>query len=240
MSLLIPIAYAADVLIFSDSFTVDPDNVALEDHAGMETGTSWTVKIQNTCGPSCLNIDENDDFVACDDAGLNNGAAYTAQDSYSTANYYVQVDNPAMDTGDDYSWLFIRFAGVNDFYTLRYVTGAGQLFKATSATGAFLPLESQQSDAGIADGEIMYLEGDGTTISWGFGDRSAETHTEVSSVTDTSHSSAGEGGLGMGDIFVDGSDCGSSEMDNFKVYTTTAAPPAVTEKVNRDFFHAFP
>lgn len=218
----INVALAADTLVFNDAFTAT-DGTAITSHTP-NTGTSW-VEVIDVDGAQDILINSN--LADASDCGLSDGILVRANATYNSADYYVQMSNPTVDTGDDTTVIAIRIQDANNMYAMHYIDGQGILYE--KVTGTWTALESVQSNANITSGNIIYLEANGSTISWGYGDRNAGTHTEITSLTDTSISAAGYGGFGFGAVINASNDCSAQQVDNFAVYEIDAGTTDYTQ-----------
>jgi len=211
-------------LIFEDTFTRS-STANLENHTPVSTGDSWTAVVENGCSGDCLKIISFNDYVRCDEAGSRDGAVYTADVTYASADYVVEALMVNVDTNDDYTWMAARIQDASNMYAVRILEGEGILFKRVA--GTWSSIGSNIIDERIERGVTIYIRVVGDTISWGIGRLSVNTGEELDSVTDTSHSDAGKAGFGMGDVGENSDDdCSGQKIDNFRVYTTVVAAAA--------------
>lgn len=201
-------------VIFSDTFT-EASNLTLASHTP-DTGTSWTQLIATGTD---LAIDAGTDTLDASVAtgGLSDGALYTADATYSTADYEAQVTAVVADTGDDPCILAVRIQDANNMYAVRFNNTDCQLYKLVASTWSTVGT----AGAGVADGSVVKLQIIGTTLKF------FDDGVEIKSETVSDHSGAGKAGIGMGALMIAGDDMSSQEMDSFSV-NTLAATAAVT------------
>lgn len=214
----------ADTVNFNDTFTAGADQ-NLDAHTP-DTGTSWT-QVINT-GTVDLRVVASSDNLQAGDCGLNDGAAYTADATYSGADYYAQVTMTTGDTLDDYNYIGVRVEADGDGYWLRFNNNVilsedlAQIHKRVAGSWSTVgsPAGSQ-----IANGSVVKFEIIGSAL------KVYDDGAEIISTTDTSITAAGKAGIGMGDIgAVSGADCSTQVLDNFSVTVieaaATPAPPS--------------
>lgn len=202
--------------IFSDTFTESTDT-ELSAHTP-DTGTSWTKVVGIVAGStdtgsgSDLGIEESTDTLhataSTTGAGDADGAIYSADATYSSANYEAEVVSTAGDTDDDYSIIAVRMADTNNFYAFEWTTGAGKLWKRVAGTDTQLGTDT----GGVADGEKVTLRCFNNTITVFIAGQVAIE------VEDESLSAAGKAGLGMGGAITVTGDVSAQQLDSFNVY----------------------
>lgn len=206
-------------LIFSDTFTEDV-NTTLASHAP-DTGTSWTRLIGFGIGTPTLTASGTSNRVIGAGGSLSNGVIYTADTTYSTANYEVSCVMSVGDTADDKSHLLARIQDSDDFYAVQFNTQDGGafdsdgnfLYKVVAGTATQLGTNIGT----ITDGQTVLLGCNGSTI------YVKVNGVEVESVTDTSHAAAGKAGIAMGTTYISGADMSSQALDDFQVNTLSSA-----------------
>ena len=181
-----------------------------------DTGTGWTRIIAYESDLAVLNV-QSSGYVGPPLLG-NVGTLYETDDTMSSADYDVEVTQVNGDTGDDYCYIAARIQGAGDMYVLQWNEDAGSVELWECVGGAWNLLDSTWA-SGIADTSIVKLSVEGTTIK-GYDDA-----TEMFSITNSSHSSAGKAGIGAGDIGLGyiSADLSTQEFDNFTVTVTGAA-----------------
>ena len=201
--------------VFSDFFT-EGSNTVLSSHAP-NVGTGWTrlIEVTNNVengGNSRIGVNGNNDQLRDNGwCGGRDGALYQTNDIIPGANYEVSVSQINGDTDDDYNILAARIQDANNLYAVKWNESDTRLYRRTSASG-WETISSQV--AGISDGSTVTLKVDGTTISV------LDDSSTIISVADTTHSSAGRAGVGMGAVISNGDDCSGQKLDDFSVSTT--------------------
>lgn len=207
--------------IYNDTFTTASDH-DLGVHSP-DTGTSWTKII--AVDTSSMIVQASSDTVI-GFGGLSDGALFTADATYDSANYYVQVTQTVGDSGDDPCILAVRIQDANNMYAVRFNNDASQLYKCVASTWSTVGT----AGAGIANASVVKLDITGTTLTL------YDDGVSIKSATVSDHSLAGKAGLGIGAVILAGDDISSQEMDNFSVVTDTAAAPDVMAP---NFFRLF-
>lgn len=200
--------------IFTDTFT-GADGTAITSHTP-DTGTSWTNLIRN--GGGDMEIATGGATLDCGGIGLNEGALYTADATYDSANYYTQVTAVNADSGDDWCWLAVRIQDASNMYACQFNNDSCQLYKTTTG-GGWVTVGT--AGAGVANGSVAKLDITGTTLTF------YDDGVSVKSETVSDHSSAGKAGLGVGYLFTSTDDGSTQEFDNFSVVTTGGGSPVV-------------
>lgn len=206
--------YTRGTLRFNETFTEAAGTPELSTHTP-DTGTSWSKVIGIIDGSSSLAAGSdlkissaNDRLSAADStAGANDGALYTANGTYDTPDYEVQVTMTTGDTADDVNWLAVRVQDSSNLYAARFNNDSSAIWKKVSGTWTELATGAGIADASIVRlvclGEQIWLEDDGKRII---------------EVRDDSITAAGKAGIGMGDIgAVTGDDVSAQELDAFSV-----------------------
>lgn len=201
-------------LVFSDLFS-STFTTELSNHAPT-LGSGWTRLFEVTDGSynggnSRLAVIGSSDTLQDNGwCGSSDGALYQTDDVMSGANYEVSVTQVNGDTGDDYSTLAARIQDANNMYAFTWNESDGRLYKRVS--GSWTALGAQTS--GIADGSTVVLKVSGTTISI------LDDGVTKRSVTDSTFSSPGRAGVGIGAVTDTSDDCSSQSLDNFAVNLT--------------------
>lgn len=107
--------------IFVDNFT-GVNATLLQNHTP-DTGTSWSSLWQSTAGED-FEITTNQ----CAAKGsTNDGNMYTANNSYPSADYYIQCTLIGLGTAaDDSGYLHVRIQDVDNLYSVRLCDQNGQ------------------------------------------------------------------------------------------------------------------
>jgi len=222
--LLFPLSLLADTVNFEALFTNNTAfGVNLNSYTP-DTGTSFTKVLTRDTAGDHLQARSSDDLgIGSGGCGLNEGVGYTADATYSSADYYVEVTMTDGDDADDYNWIGVRVEADGDGYWLRFngdlVTFA-QLYEASGGGVTWTTLGSA-AGAAIADGSVVKLEVIGSAI------KVYDDGAEIISTTDSTYTAAGKAGVGMGDLTNNGADdCSAQQLDNFKVTVIEAAAPS--------------
>lgn len=192
---------------FYDSFTESGDSTLLSQHEP-DTGSGWTVLIQ-TGTPCELGVDATYDRLGDGECGLSDGALYRTDDLPSSADVEVSVVSVEPDGSDDYNFIACRIQDANNMYAFKWNEDDGQLYKRVSGTWSTLG----SATSGVAADSVVLLSCDGSTIT------AKDDSSTLVSVTDTSITSAGYGGVGMGAIVNGSDDVSNQEMDDFTLET---------------------
>lgn len=180
-------------IIFDDEFD-EVSNTTLENHTPV-TGVGWTRSFESTAFAAGLQCFAGESRAR--PAGSNNseGTFYTANISggYPSANYEVLVDMFNPDSADDYSFMGARasFSGANgsliEGYFAEYTTDASTLWRVSAGSWTLL-------DTGVAvvTGSQLELIVNGTAIDF------YDDGVLTMNATDSTHTLAGEGGIGAG------------------------------------------
>lgn len=203
------------VLLFYDTFTA-PANTLLTSHFP-NTGNSWN---QAWTSGGNLRIESNG---LQHSGGNSDGGIGTANPSPSGNNYAVSALYAVADSGDDTSTLVLRWVDVNNFYSFRWSTTASQSVINKRVGGTCTVLNSAcPSPSG---GQTIRFEASGNTLSVYYNNVLACT------ATDTSLTSPGTGGAGIGATPCDiNNDVSAQRLDNFNMSETTTSsnsPPTI-------------
>lgn len=185
-------------IIFNDTFTETGDTL-LESHVP-DIGTSWTIIVSNGPGTGQMKVDAASDTVYGEGPNSVGGAWYTADVTYSTANYEVEGTlNPGGNFGATRTlWLGCRYQNVggHDGYGAWIEEAAGandiQLYKFDN--GVSMKLSSTE-DTNPTDADIFTLVCNGTSISL-----KKNGSNVINPITDSTHSQIGKAFVGNGDI----------------------------------------
>ncbi len=214
----VPLANA-DTIIFNDTFT-ETVNVSLPSHTP-DTGTSWTkILSRDTAGDQLQALALDNLGIGIGGCGNNEGAGYTADATYSGANYYVEVTMTTGDTADDFDWIGVRLESDGDGYWLRFnndATTFAQVFEVSGGGVTWTALGSAAA-AQIANASVVKLEIIGSNI------KVYDDGVQIISTSDGTYTAAGKAGVGMGDLRNNGTDdCSGQVLDDFKVTIVEAA-----------------
>lgn len=202
----VAVATRVNDIIFSDTFT-EASNTTLASHTP-DTGTSWTQLISN--GTDLVISGANDRLdAAATSGGLSDGAFYTADVTYPSADYSAEVTMVTGDTGDDTNTLGVRVLDANNAYYVIFNEAFATLFKKVGGTIT----ELDDALTVPVNGEVVKLEALGTSI------KVYADDVEILSATDSSLTAAGKAGVGMGDNFDTsrGEDMSDQSLDTFVV-----------------------
>lgn len=211
-------AYAAETLIFSDTFTGD-NGTDLVSHSP-DTGTSWQ-EVVDSNGLSWIEL--RDDNCRANSSGTvsSNSIAYVANPAPSTPDMKVVFTLNAFPTSaDDILLVYARYQDNNNFYSIGIAPDSGDtksvwLQKTVSGvTGDAL----DGGSATIAIGSTITFEVVGTNLTMKVNDV-----TQLSA-TDSAISSAGKAGLHFGayDAWTDADISSLYRVDDFEVYEITS------------------
>ena len=193
---------------FFEDFFTESSNTTLASHTP-DKGTSWTRIINNS---SDLAITASTDTVdaAAATGGLGDGAFYTADVTYPSADYKVEIDMTVGDTGDDSHTLGVRVQDASNAYYVMFNEDYITLFKIVSGTVTEL---DDGTPPTISNGDTVRLEAVGSDIKVYIND------VETLSAVDTSITAAGKGGYGQGETFdaTRGEDLSAQEADHFRI-----------------------
>lgn len=212
---------------FEDHFNVGADT-KLADWTPDTTGTGYTLLERK--GAVCdLYIDSATDDLDAGESSTtggcfsSEGGVIEGDDTMSGANYTVEVTQTNGDTSDDYNWLLCRIADSGNYYIARFNETDTAIYReeGSSCWGS-----GAGAGAGIADGSIVTLDCNGTSI------RLLDDDVENLAFTNSAHAGPGKAGLGMGatDCATLG-DVSAQQLDNF-IVTVSGAPPAERRIVN--------
>lgn len=203
----------SSTLEFEDSFTESGffGTVELGSHTNIESGSGWTriISVDNGSeqGTMSLSVVRNGDYVRNGTCGNNDGSLYRTNDMMSSPDYTVSAQYRNQNSGVAYSIIAARIQDANNMYAFEWSSSAGRLWKRVGGTWS----QIGSNVSGINEPSIVSLQVSGSTISV------YDDGLELLSVTDTSHSSAGYAGIGMGAVITLGADCLSQQLDNFSV-----------------------
>jgi hypothetical protein len=187
----------ADTTIFADAFTGSGDLTA---HTP-DTGTQWTLLL-DTSSPTrkaVLSANKADPDNNQNSAGL----LYTADATYSSADYQVEVRARFPNGGDNWVVLAARIQDSNDFYHVDYSCRSGgeggeaKIFKTVAGSitqlgDTFPGPNGGTSASGTGDLVKFRLVGSELTLLY--------NDVVIGQVDDGTHTGAGSAGLGWGNI----------------------------------------
>lgn len=211
---------------FSDTFT-EASDTDLASHTPT-LGTSWTQVINVGTNLAILASSDTLSAVAAD-GGLSDGALYTADVTYPSADYEAQVTVVTADTGDDKCVLAVRVQDANNMYAVQFNgtnsgTGTDRNIMYKRVAGTWTAVGS--SFAAVADGSVVKLQIIGTALKF------FDDGVEVASATVSDHSAAGKAGIGMGAVIVSGCDMDTQAMDSFSVTDLGTVTPTISKTEN--------
>lgn len=213
--------YAAETLIFSDTFT-DSTGTELSAHTP-DTGTSWQ-EIVDTLPGAFMEVrnDAAPGARANSSGSFNSQAvAYVANPAPSVPDMRVEVTlNQFPTSTDDTAAIIVRVQDADNFYAFFLVTESGtarSVWLQKTLSGVSTALDT---DFGVTieAGDVISLEIVGTTITAKLND------VEILSATDSAISSAGKAGIYLGayDDWADADISSLYRFDDFKVYEITS------------------
>lgn len=193
--------------IISDAFT-DTNGTALQSHTPTTAGSSWT-RI-STLSATGVNLECNSNELDYGNGGLSVTATYTAEGTYSSADYFVSVDSVFTGAADEPVILIARYQDVDNFYALYFNDTYFELHRVLSGTPSIIG-----ADQGgvVSNGVIVKLQCDGDSIT------TYTNSTQRHNVTDSNISSAGKAGISFGDLLYAGDDMTEAIVDDYLVET---------------------
>ncbi len=199
-------------IIFQDTFTESSDTI-LGSHTP-DTGTSWT-NIFQKLGSETLKVNSTDDTCVRETGSTSGGVLYTADVTYSTADYEVYATIESVETTDDYHLILARVQDSNNMYAVEFHEDRFRILKCVS--GSWSILDNADAANILVNGDVVKLKVEGTSIKAYIND------VEKADATDSDITSAGKAGYGMGNVATNGGDMDTQEIDNFNVNTLGAA-----------------
>ena len=197
--------------IFVDNFT-GVDGTLLQNRTSA-SGHTCTLVFQDAAGNDFL-LNASNQLIQ--QGGLNAGMIYSANGTYTSSNYFIQVNMVTLATDNtDPIFLFVRQTDVDNMYAVR-IGGQGgtntcQLYK--KVTGTWTALGSAFNPP--ANGSIIKLEIIGSILTF------YDDGASLATATDTDLTSIGKAGLGAGggaELILSGDDSsGNSVLDNLIV-----------------------
>jgi hypothetical protein len=145
--------------------------------------------------------------------GLSDGVLYTADVTYSSADYIAKITAVTADSGDDPSILAVRIQDSSNMYAVKFNNTDCQLYKKTLGTWSTVGT----AGAGVVDGSVVELKIEGTTLTF------YDDGVSIKSATVSDHSSAGKAGVGMGAVITSGDDMSAQTLDTFEVNTLASS-----------------
>lgn len=173
--------------IFQDSFTEGSDT-ALSSHTP-DVGTSWSL-VWQTGASSKATVIASTDRCRTDATVANSGVMYSADATYSTADYEVSAVISAGWTGTNKLYLIVRMQDQENMYALRIGTGASNTRMYKKVAGTWSAIGSFMTDPSI--GDTVKIRVSGTTLTWYINGTLKDTQTA------SDHSAAGKAGIAMG------------------------------------------
>ena len=204
--------------VIDDKFSGETTLVDLDAHTPDTTGTGWTVLDQTGIRDIRIAGQVGNEF-ASGEPESSDRTLYTAQGTYPSNDYDVEIDLLSVDTADDLAWLLGRVTDSSNYYAAGFVSTAGtDLYLVKKVAGVVTTLGSADTD-GVVNGAVIKLEIRDATK------RVFIDNVQKLSDPDDALTSIGEAGVGMGNVRTAGDDLGGAwEMDNFLV-TDAGAPP---------------
>lgn len=186
----------AAVTVFQDGFSQPSGSIGMN---VPDVGTSYTLLIQITG-----DIDTDGFGAAAANGSTNEGAFYTLDATYPSADYSIKVTQNVSGTLDEQNILAVRVQDSDNMYAVLYNSASSQLYAKMlgtwNAVGA--------SGLGVSDLSTAELDITGLTLRFLIDD-SEELNETVSD-----HSLAGKAGIGMGAIVNAGDDMNAQEWDD--------------------------
>ena len=192
--------------MFSDGFA-EGSTIALASHVPDTTGTSWSVLIQN--GTATMQ-DFLTGVTGAAATVADSGILYTADGTYSTADYEVKVTATATSTADNVAMIAARIQDANNMYLYKFSSTLANniLYKRVAGTWTSLGTASVAAVAG----SVMKLRVVGSNITV------YRDNTLALSVTDPDITGAGKAGIGIGYIQLSTDNASNAwVLDNFTV-----------------------
>jgi hypothetical protein len=176
---------------FSDDCN-DTDGVTLASHTP-DTGTSWTV-IQTTGASGTMNINTNG--CAHTSTSASSGHIYTADGTYSTANYAVQATISRWDAAStQLTWLGCRVVAGIDGYFVGLQDDSQNPDVLLYRSDDSVATQLGTANTGLVATDVVSLECSGSSITV-----KKNGTAIIGPITDATYSAAGEAILGAGDI----------------------------------------
>ena len=213
-------AEAANIFEYSCT-TSDPWILISEDTP--ETGTGWTQEDANSDWVFCYDQDPSDDWFRPGSGGSSTHRLYTADATYPSADYGIQLEGVDFDNGDDSQHLILRFQDMDNYYAVEFSDASPNgchIFKNTTA-GGIEDIASAES-CFAADGSIVKFEIQGSDLKF-YDDGEVKVSGSDSDITAT-----GKAGIGYGNLRVSTDDLGTQTFDDVVVYTVGATAPEST------------
>ena len=203
-------AAASDVQ-FEDTFT-EASNTELSLHTPDVAGSGWT-QIIEVGTTATLQVTGSVGYLEKGLCSNSEGALYQTDDEMSMGDYDVSVVQINGDTWDDFNFLAARAQDANNMYALKWNENnfgfySPGIYKRQG--GAWTRL-GYIDGVSVADGSRVTLRVQGDVISM------LDDEVEVVSVTDSTFSSPGWAGVGMGAVITGTDDCSSQQLDDFTV-----------------------
>lgn len=169
--------------IFRDAFT-DTNGTALTAHTP-DTGTGWTEVWKS--GTDIAEVQSNE--VMPDGLGASEGFIYSADATYSSADYKVFADVTTQDSSDDVNYIMARMTDQDNFYAIKFNEDVFTLYK--KVTGTWTQLDDEAVTLPV-DTDVIQLRVQGTSI------KGYINGVEHLTSTDSDITASGEAGFGMG------------------------------------------
>lgn len=214
-------AFGASGTIFNDTFTEASSDTNLDSHTP-DTGTSWT-SIYNPVGDGNVgNIDARsaNDNAAFDQTDNSEGRIYSADATYSSADYLIEWLNVTAPTSDESLIVCARINASNQGYCGHgwWADNHDPIIYETSGFPTCAALATHDSTNWVEYGNnaTTWFQVVGNEI--GLYRKGIET--TLLFATDTTYTAAGKAALGMGQICVAGEDTSTTlpVVDDFIVY----------------------
>jgi hypothetical protein len=213
-------------LVFRDTFT-EASNTTLASHTP-DTGTSWTKLL--TAGTVAMQVTAATDIAEQDGTGsLSEGVLYTADATYSSADYEVAATIVGtLTSSDDAYVLAARVVDVNNMYAFELHDRDWRIHKRVAGTWTALGAGGtiEISDNVLSSGDRMSFVVVGTTL------EARINGLLLESVTDSSLSAAGKAGMGIGAVVTAGNDTTTQAFDNFSVHSIVTGGSSETLRPN--------
>lgn len=196
--------------VFYDDFNADPSDAVLDasnysTRVGPIIGSGWTQIVGGSSQQ--MRADSASDWLEDGSCGGNEASLYRIDDLLLSDDYEVSAIYRGTDSGNDYSILAARIQDVNNMYAFQWSTSRGELWVRNG--GSWSQLGGDTSGLARADEVILKVEGSNISV--------LRNGAVIRSESDSTHTSAGYAGVGMGAVIESGADCSSQELDNFKV-----------------------
>ena len=206
--------------VIDDGFSGESADVDLDTHTPDTTGTGWT-NIETTGTRSIfVEFDTPADVVRVEGPENSDRTVYSAQGTYPSNEYDVEIDCINSDSGDDVAYLIGRLTDLNNYYAMGFLNNAADdIFLIKRVASVFTTFATGDIDINPAGVTLKFEIRDATKkIFYDNVERLSDPDDELTSI--------GEGGIAFGNIRLANDDLGHTwDLDNFLVTDFVAANP---------------